>query len=109
MGKLTNEFVEEFLERHDGDMTPLILDLAEGANATDALLKRLGRQEIIDWLQYEFEGLLMHGFKPASENDFPERNNSELLLGYLEKTKAETSPGLQFEVEPLAAAEELGV
>ena len=50
----------------------------------------------------------MHGFKPLLKNGSLDRNNAEISLGYLEKTKAETSPGLKFEVEPVADPEELG-
>ena len=50
----------------------------------------------------------MHGFEPLLEDGGFERNNAEILLEYLEKTKAETSHGLQFEVEPVGDAEELG-
>jgi hypothetical protein len=108
MGKLTNEFVEECLDRQDGDVPQVILVIAEGADPIDALLERISREEIPDWLQQEFDGLLMHGFEPLLKNDGLERNNAEILLGYLEKTKSETSPGLKFEVEPLADAKELG-
>jgi hypothetical protein len=108
MGKLTNEFVEECLDRQDGDVAQLILVIAEGGNPIAALLERLSRQDILDWLNEEFDGLLMHGFEPLLKNDGLERNNAEILLGYLEKTKAATSPGLQFEVQPLADAKELG-
>jgi hypothetical protein len=86
----------------------LILAIAEGANPADALLKRISREEILDWLNQEFDGLLMHGFEPLLENGGLETNNAEILLGYLEKTKAETSPGLQFEVEPVGDPEKLG-
>jgi hypothetical protein len=106
MSKLTKEFVEGFLERYDGDLSGPILDLAGGANPTGALLEGLSREEILDWLQEEFDGLLMHGFEPLLEDAGCERNNAEILLGYLEKTKAEKSPGLQFEVEPVGDPEE---
>jgi hypothetical protein len=89
MGKLTNEFVEECLDRQDGDVPQLILAIAEGANPTDALLEGLRRKEMLDWLQQEFDGLLMHGFEPLLEDCGLETNNAEILLGYLEKTKAE--------------------
>ena len=108
MGKLTNEFVEECLDRQDGDVPQLILAIAEGANPTDALLEGLSREEMLDWLQQEFDGLLMHGFEPLLEDGGLETNNAEILLGYLEKTKAERSPGLQFEIEPDGDPEELG-
>ena len=108
MGKLTNEFVEECLNRRDGDVPQLILAIAERANPIDALLERISRKEILDWLQQEFDGLLMHGFKRLLKNGGLERNNAEILLGYLEKTKADTSPGLKFEVEPVGDPEELG-
>jgi hypothetical protein len=108
MGKLTNEFVEECLDRQDGDVPQLILAIAGGANPTDALLERMSRKEILDWLSEEFDGLLMHGFEPLLEDGGLERNNAEILLGYLEKTKAQTSPGLKFEVEPVGDPEELG-
>jgi len=108
MGKLTNEFVEECLDRQDGDVPQLILAIAEGANPIDALLERISREEILDSLQQEFDGLLMHGFGPLLKNDGLERNNAEILFRYLEKTKAETSPGLKFEVEPVGDPEELG-
>jgi hypothetical protein len=49
MGKLTNEFVEECLDRQDGDVPQLILAIAEGANPTDALLEGLSREEMLDW------------------------------------------------------------
>jgi hypothetical protein len=107
MGKLTNEFVKECLDRQDGDVPQSILAIAEGANPVDALLERISREEILDWLKQEFDGLLMHGFEPLSENGGLETNNAEILLGYLEKTKAETSPGLKFEVEPVGDPEEL--
>jgi hypothetical protein len=102
MGKLTNEFVKECLDRQDGDVPQLILAIAEGTNPADALLERISREEILDWLKQEFDGLLMQGFEPLSEDAGFERNNGEILLGYLEKTKAETSPGLQLEVQPVA-------
>jgi hypothetical protein len=106
MGKLTNEFVEECLDRQDGDVPQLILAIAEGANPTDALLEGLSREEMLDWLKQEFDGLLMHGFEPLLEDGGFERNNAEILLGYLEKTKAEMSPGLQFEIEAVGDPEE---
>jgi hypothetical protein len=68
MGKLTNEFVEECLDRQDGDVPQLILAIAEGANPTDALLEGLSREEMLDWLKQEFDGLLMHGFEPLLED-----------------------------------------
>jgi hypothetical protein len=68
MGKLTNELVEECLDRQDGDVPQLILAIAEGADPIDALLERISREEILDWLQQEFDGLLMHGFKPLPKN-----------------------------------------
>src|SRR5271166_7176466 len=108
MSKLTKEFVEGFLERYDGDLSGPILDLADGGNPLHALLEGLDRKDIIDWLKGEFDGLLMHGFEPLLENGGLETNNAEILLGYLEKTKAETSPGLQFEVEPVGDPEKLG-
>jgi hypothetical protein len=40
MGKLTNEFVEECLDRQDGDVPQLIVGIAESANPIDALLER---------------------------------------------------------------------
>jgi len=82
--------------------------IAEGANPTDALLEGFSRDEILDWLQEEFDGLLMHGFEPLPKNAGLERNNAEILFRYLEKTKAEKSPGLKFEVEPVGNPEELG-
>jgi hypothetical protein len=88
MGKLTNEFVEECLDRQDRDVPQLILAIAEGVNPIDALLERISREEILDWLQQEFDGLLMHGFKPLLKNDGLERNSAEILLEYLEKTKS---------------------
>jgi hypothetical protein len=72
------------------------------------LLERLSREEMLDWLNQEFDGLLMHGFEPLLEDGGFERNNAEILLEYLEKTKAERSPGLQFEVEPVGDPQELG-
>jgi hypothetical protein len=74
----------------------------------DALLEGLSREEMLDWLNQEFDELLMHGFEPLLEDGGLERNNGEILLEYLEKTKAETSHGLQFEVEPVGDPEELG-
>ena len=105
MGKLTNEFAEECLDRQDRDVPQLILAIAEGANPIDVLLEHISREEILDWLQQEFDELLMHGFKPLLKNGGLERNNAEILLGYLEKTKAERSPGVQFEVEPVGDPE----
>jgi hypothetical protein len=106
MSKLTKEFVEGFLERYDGDLSGPILELADGGNPLHALLERLDRKDIIEWLQEEFEGLLMHGFKPAQDIDRPERKNSELLLAFLEKTKPENSRGLEFEIEAVGDPEE---
>src|SRR5271166_4551629 len=105
MSKLTKEFVEGFLERYDGDLSGPILDLADGGNPLHALLEGLDRKDIIDWLKGEFDELLMHGFEPLLEDGGLERNNAEILLGYLEKTKAETSPGLQFEIEAVGDPE----
>src|SRR5271165_3164770 len=106
MSKLTKEFVEGFLERYDGDLSGPILDLADGGNPLQALLEGLVRKDIIEWLQEEFDGLLMHGFEPAQDIDLPERKNSELLLAFLEKTKPENSRGLQFEIEAVGDPEE---
>src|SRR5271166_6391166 len=106
MSKLTKEFVDGFLERYDGDFLGPILDLADGGNPLHALLEGLDRKDIIEWLQEEFDGLLMHGFEPAQDIDLPERKNSELLLGFLEKTKPENSRGLQFEIEGVGDPEE---
>jgi hypothetical protein len=83
-----------------------ILDLADGGNPLHALLEGLDRKDIIEWLQEEFDGLLMHGFEPAQDIDLPERKNSELLLGFLEKTKPENSRGLQFEIEAVGDPKE---
>jgi hypothetical protein len=105
MSKLTKEFVDGFLERYDGDLSGPILDLADGGNPLHALLEGLDRKDIIEWLQEEFDELLMHGFEPLLEDGGFERNNAEILLGYLEKTKAETSPGLQFEIEAVGDPE----
>jgi hypothetical protein len=105
MSKLTKEFVEGFLERYDGDLSGPILDLADGGNPLHALLEGLDRKDIIEWLQEEFDGLLMHGFEPAQDIDLPERKNSELLLAFLEKTKPENSRGLQFEIETVGDPE----
>jgi hypothetical protein len=106
MSKLTKEFVEGFLDRYDGDLSGPILDLADGGNPLHALLKGLDRKDIIEWLQEEFDGLLMHGFEPVQDIDLPERKNSELLLAFLEKTKPENSRGLQFEIEAVGDPEE---
>ena len=106
MSKLTKEFVEGFLERYDGDLSGPILELADGGNPLHALLEGLDRKDIIEWLQEEFDGLLMHGFEPAQDIDLPERKNSELLLAFLEKTKPENSRGLQFEIEGVGDPEE---
>src|SRR5208282_3704976 len=106
MSKLTKEFVEGFLDRYDGDLSGPILDLADGGNPLHALLKLLDRKDIIEWLQEEFDGLLMHGFEPVQDIDLPERKNSELLLAFLEKTKPENSRGLQFEIESVGDPEE---
>ena len=106
MSKLTKEFVEGFLERYDGDLSGPILELADGGNPLHALLEGLDRKDIIEWLQEEFDGLLMHGFEPAQDIDLPERKNSELLLAFLEKTKPENSRGLQFEIEAVGDPEE---
>jgi len=59
MSKLTKEFVEGFLERYDGDLSGPILDLADGGNPLHALLEGLDRKDIIEWLQEEFDGLLL--------------------------------------------------
>jgi hypothetical protein len=91
--KLTKEFVEGFLERYDGDLSEPILDVAGRADPVGSLLEYLNRKDIIEWLQYEFDGLLMHGFHPAQDLELPERKNSELLLAFLEATKAENSRG----------------
>src|SRR5271165_5334568 len=106
MSKLTKEFVEGFLERYDGDLSGPILDLADGGNPLHALLEGLDRKDIIEWLQEEFDGLLMHGFEPAQDIDLPERKNSELLLAFLEKTKPENSRGLRFQIEAVGDPEE---
>jgi hypothetical protein len=105
MSELTQEFVQECLDRHPYgvDVSKLILDIAQGANAAEALLSRVSRSDIIEWLGYEIEILLEPAVKPPIE----ERNSAEMLLGYLEKTKAEGSPGLVIDVE-LDAVEELG-
>ena len=105
MSKLTKEFVEGFLDRYDGDLSGAILELADGGNPLHALLEGLDRKDIIEWLQEEFDGLLMHGFEPAQDIDLPERKNSELLLAFLEKTKPENSRGLQFEIEAVGDPE----
>src|SRR5271165_530480 len=83
------------------------MDFASVANSADRvafnfafdMLEGLSREEMLDWLKGEFDELLMHGFEPLLEDGGFERNNAEILLEYLEKTKAEMSPGLQFEVE----------
>jgi hypothetical protein len=64
------------------------------ADPVGSLLERLNRKDIIEWLQEEFDGLLMHGFEPVQDIDLPERKNSELLLAFLAKTKPENSWGL---------------
>jgi hypothetical protein len=38
MGKLTNEFVKECLDRQDGDVPQLIPAIAEGANPAERLV-----------------------------------------------------------------------
>jgi hypothetical protein len=54
--KLTKEFVEGFLERYDGDLSEPILDVAGRADPVGSLLEYLNRKDIIEWLQYEFDG-----------------------------------------------------
>src|SRR5260370_4918091 len=105
--KLTKESVEGFVERYDGDLSGPILDIAGSADAVGSLLEYLNRKDIIEWLQYEFDGLLMHGFQPAQDLELPERKNSELLLAFLEATKAENSRGLECDIKPAGDPEEL--
>jgi hypothetical protein len=109
MGVLTEQFIQECLDRHpyDIDMSKLILEIAQGRNVTDALLARVSRPDIIGWLGNEME-VIIDALVPAlAEKAAGERNNAETLLGYLEQTKAEGSAGLVVEVER-DAAEELG-
>ena len=105
--KLTKELVEGFLERYDGDLSEPILDIAGSADPVGSLLEYLNRKDIIEWLQYEFDGLLMHGFQPAQDLELPERKNSELLLAFLEATKAENSRSLECDIKPVGDPEEL--
>jgi hypothetical protein len=106
MAELNEQFIQECLDRHpyNTDMSKLILEIAQGANVTETLLSRVSRSDIIEWLGYEIQILLEPAVKPPIE----ERNSAELLLGYLEKTKADGSPGLVIDVER-EAVEELGV
>ena len=83
-----------------------ILDIAGSADPVGSVLEYLNRKDIIEWLQYEFDELLVHGFEPVHHIDLPERKNSELLLAFLERTKAENSRGLQFEIQPVGDPEE---
>jgi hypothetical protein len=105
MSELTQEFVQECLDRHPYgvDLSKLILDIAQGANAAEALLSRVSRSDIIEWLGYQIEILVDEPVKNSAQ----ERASAEMLLGYLEKTKAEGSPGLVIDVER-DAVEELG-
>jgi hypothetical protein len=75
----------------------LISEIAQGANATGVLLSPLARSEIIEWLGNEIEALVDEPVLPKVGE--AARNNGEILLGYLEKTKTEGSPGLVVDVE----------
>jgi hypothetical protein len=105
MSELTQEFVQECLDRHPYgvDVSKLILDVAQGANAAEALLSRVSRSDIIEWLGYQIEILVDEPVK----NPTQERASAEILLGYLEATKGEGSRGLYVEVER-QGVEELG-
>ena len=105
MSELTKEFVQECLDRHPYgvDVSKLILDIAQGANAAEALLSRVSRSDIIEWLGYQIEILVDEPVK----NPTQERASAEILLGYLEATKGEGSRGLYVEVER-QGVEELG-
>jgi hypothetical protein len=105
MSELTQEFVQECLDRHPYgvDVSKLILDIAQGANAAEALLSRVSRSDIIEWLGYQIEILVDEPVK----NPTQERASAEILLGYLEATKGEGSRGLYVEVER-QGVEELG-
>ena len=99
MGVLTQEFVQECLDRHPFgiDVSKLISEIAQGANATDVLLSPLDRSEITEWLGNEIEALVDEPVLPKVGE--AARNNGEILLGYLEKTKDEGSSGLVIDVE----------
>jgi hypothetical protein len=63
---LTEQFIQECLDRHpyDIDMSKLILEIAQGRNVTDALLARVSRRDIIEWLGNEME-VIVDGLVPA--------------------------------------------
>jgi hypothetical protein len=66
MGVLTEQFVQECLDRHpyDIDMSKLILEIAQGRNVADALLARVSRSDIIEWLGNEME-VIVDALVPA--------------------------------------------
>ena len=74
MGVLTEQFIQECLDRQDSDVSKLILKIAQGANATEALLARASRSDIIEWLGNEIEVLVD---ELAVENAAGERNNAQ--------------------------------
>ena len=99
MAELTQQFIQECLDQHSlgVDMAELILEIAQGRNTTEALLARLSRDEILCWLGNEMEAIV-EAIVPKPVDDVS-RNHAEMLLGYLDSTKAEGSPGLHVEVE----------
>ena len=66
MGVLTEQFVQECLDRHpyDIDMSKLILEIGQGWNVADALLARVSRSDIIEWLGNEME-VIVDALVPA--------------------------------------------
>lgn len=88
--KLTKELVEGFLERYDGDLSEPILEIAGSGDPVGSLLEYLNRKDIIEWLLYEFDGLLMHGFQQPRILSFPKEKIASSCSHFLRQPRPRT-------------------
>ena len=100
MAEISEQFIQECLDQHrlEVNMAEVILEIAQGRDATEALLERVDRSDILSWLGNEMEAIV-EAMEPKPVDEVS-RKNAAILLRYLDSTKAEGSAGLQVEVDP---------
>ena len=87
MAEISEQFIQECLDRHrlEVNTAEVILEIAQGRDATEALLERVDRSDIMWWLGNQMEAIV-EAMEPKPVDEVS-RKNAEILLRYLEVRK----------------------